>query len=512
MQFLELEPLLVEAADAMAEAGSRMGIGRIAARAATALEHATPLGVSAAVAASSYAVQDTMNKAKRIKRMFDDRFRPKRLLEDFEQSLLPAHKKSRTQASSASGMPRRPAKPAKRLKRASSKKGTTKRRTSTKKKAKAARKKVAAIRKNVVHKQQPHGSGERDDVFYMGFQHHGGRDEVLEVVVDSILRKYLLKFGISVDNPDTCIPVDATTPSMSKARIVYRSTDFDSGAIGNYVLGQTIDFDIVQYQNVVGLVALEIKTQARLGNFPVLAEFQNNVGSPIYKDRRLNDAIIQVTCSGMIKLRNITPNDSAAVDGTTAGDRFALDTNPLQGKMYTFSGDIPIVKNVLRDPESDSNAGTIAQIKDGFAKWMDAFRSKGICGQNIDSTFDPQLKADQILSTPPVGSKVFDNCRKTTNIVLAPGGSAVHKTAFSYKGTLDKFIRNCVGNGVTDYTKLGGCTWFGLEQMYSSKGEIGAGHDKIRMEYDVHNTLRCGCRLKAPEKSPATVDTNALNF
>ena len=171
-----------------------------------------------------------------------------------------------------------------------------------------------------------------------------------------------------------------------------------------------------------------------------------------------------------------------------------------------------IVKNVLRNSESASAGGSDAALTTGWAKWMDAYRAKGVCGTTIDSTSDPQLKADQILSTPPVGTMVFNNCKRSLSIALTPGGSAMHKTRFAFKGTLDKFIRNAVGNGVTDYTKLGNCTWFGLEQMYSSKGGIGGGHDKLRVEYDCHFTLRCGTRLKPPERSPATVDAGTINF
>ena len=85
-------------------------------------------------------------------------------------------------------------------KRRLAKKGPTgKRRKSAKTKKTKKVVKKTSIRKNAVHKQQPHGLANRDDILYMGFQHHGGRDEVLEVVLDSVLRKYLLQFGISVE-------------------------------------------------------------------------------------------------------------------------------------------------------------------------------------------------------------------------------------------------------------------------------------------------------------------------
>ena len=519
MQFLELEPLLAEAADALAATGARAGIGRIAAQAANLLESATPAGVAAGVAASAMAVKrpfgmltSTAKKAgKRIKRTLEDGLKPKRLLEDIEQSLSPAHKKRRTEASTP-GMARKTARAMKSRAKRVTKKTVKKKRTSTKKKAKATRKKSVGIRKNVVHRQQPHGSAEREDVMYMGFQHHGGRDEILEVVVDSVLRKYLGRFAIAVDNPDTPLPVVASTPSMSVAQMYYQPIDYDAGTIGTSAAGTQVNLDTTPYQTVVGQVALELKTQLRAGKMPHLMVFRNDQGAIVYKDKRFADVIVNPTVSCILKLRNITPNDSAAVDGATAGDRFALDTNPLQGKLYRFNGDIPIVRNALADVETDSNAGTAAQIKAGWGKWMDAYRSKGVCGTDIDATYDPQLKADQILSSPPVGQRVFNNCSKTTSIALTPGGSATHKMSFAYKGTLYKFLRNVVGNGVNDFTKLGNCTWLGLEQMYSSKGEIGSGHDKIRVEYDAHYTLRCGTKLVPAERSPSTVDSNTINF
>lgn len=512
MQFMEMEPLLAEAAEAIAATGARMGIPQTMARAATVLENLGPAGVSAGVAAGAYFAKrpfgmltDSAYKAgKRMKRVLDDGWKPKKLIGDIERSLLPAQ---------TSKMPRRAAKATKsRVKRVKGK-PVKKKRTSSKKKAKATRKtkKSTGIAKNVVHKQQPHGVAERDDILYMGFQHHGGRDEILEVVVDSLLRKYLAKFHITIDSPDVAVNVQVGTPMITQAQMIYQSQDYKLGTAGAYVPGVILNLDTTVYQLAVQQIALEIKTQAETGHLPVAMFFLNHAGEIIMKDRRLADAIVNPTVSATLRIRNITPNDSG--DPTsTAGDRFALDTNPLIGKMYQFKGDIPIVKNVLLNPESNSLVGTSADIVAGYAKWMDAYRSKGVCGTNIDSAWDPQLKTDQILSTPPVGSRVFNNCTKTVNIGLSPGGAASHVMRFSFKGTFNRFIRTVIGNGATDYNRFGACTWFGFEQKFSNKGAIGAPHDKVRVEYDAHYTMRCGSKLLPPERTPATVDTGTINF
>lgn len=519
MQFLELEPLLAEAADALAATGARMGIGRTAAQAANLLEQMGPGGVAAGVAASAMAAKrpfgmltDSAYKAgKKMKQAFDDRFTPKRLFEDIEQSLLPAHKKRRTQAETA-GMPRRPAKVVRKASKATKKRGTVKKRTSAKKKAKAKRKKsTVAIRKNVVHKQQPHGKGERDDVMYLGFQHHGGVDEILEAVVDSVLRKHLAKHNITVDNPDTELPVAASTPMISRGQLQYRVTNFDVGQTAAPEVGQIVDFEATIYQVCVQQIALEIRTKVREGKMPVQLIFTNSADQPVYKDRRFADAIVQVATVCDLKLRNITPNDSATGTETIAGDRFALDTNPLKGKMYVFNGDVPIVKNILADPESSSGPGTVPSIRTAFAKFHDRHRSKGVCGTAFVNS-DPIFQADQILCTPPVGNKVFQNCKKTINIAMGPGGSYGHRMRFSYRGTLYNFIRDCVGMSVYDNRRFGACTWFGLEQMYASKGAIGDGHDTIRVEYDASYTLRAGTKLAPRERSPTTVDAGLINL
>lgn len=504
---------IAEAAEGAGMAGT--GAGAALGAIADAMEIMTPEGLAVAAVAQTAAMTSTgqrwmRREAKRLKRVIDDRFRPKRLLEDFEHALSPAHK-SRTRTP-RSGMPRRPTKPGPRRAKKAKKVPVTKRRTSTKKKAKSKRK-TKTLTKNVVHKQQPHGQGTRDDVLYMGFQHHGGRDELMEVVVDSVFRKYLQqKFAISIDNPDVSINVAASTPMMSKLRLAYSDLNYDTGAPGSITAGTMLDLTTVKYQQMVGLAVTEIKTQAAAGKFPEGISFYNNADQIVYFDRRVGDCMVDVTCGGKIKIRNITPNDSAATDGATAGDRFALDTNPLQGKLYTFNGDIPIVKNTLREPQSDSAAGTQAQIRAAFAKFMDTTRAMGICGTTLDSSTDPPLKTKQILSTPPVGSKIWSNCKSTKSVVLAPGSAAGHSIRFGYKGSLNRFLRNVVGNGVNDYTKIGNCTWIGLEQMYSSRGGIGGGHDKIRIEYDCHYTLRCGTRLKPAERSPATVDEGTINL
>lgn len=496
-----IEELETFAEGPFAEMAGSAGLARAAGALATAAEAMTPEGIAvgllAAGAASTFTgMQSMTNSAKRVKRMFDDRFRPKRLLEDFQSSLSPAQKKRRTQAEPL--MPRRPSKKAPKARRATkrrvAKRGPTGKRKVTRK---VTKRKTSTIRKNVKHKVQPHGAGERNDVMYMGFQHHGGRDNLIQVVVDSMLRKYLDKVKINIDNPDVVLPVAASVPSASRMQLIYQATDYTTGVLAGGILGTNVDLTLVTYKALVDLVMTEIRSQYNTDRrVPVQMNVYNSSNDIVYKDRRLSDAIVNPVVTMKLNMRNITPNDTQGDN-----DRFALDTNPIQGKMYTFNGDIPMVKNTLLADAVHSTA---------YAKFMDAFQEKGICGQSLANT-DVIFQANNVMNTPPAGSSIWTNCRKTLNVALAPGGAAGHVMRFSYKGTFKKLLKQIYG-GIYEYQRIGGCTWFGFEQKYSSKGGAGAPHDLIRIEYDVHTSMTCGTRLAPPERSPATVDEQQLDY
>jgi hypothetical protein len=447
-------------------------------------------------------------------------FKSKKRGRDGDPPLLPAPRRKRTPG--VPGQPpmpprkpgKRPGRAAKRTtKRRLAKSGPTgkRKRTTNKKKVKKVKKK-SAVKKNVSVKYETHGLIQRDHVSYFGFQSTGGLDELFEIACEGVMRSLLRKFRIQVSTPDQNLSVAQSVPSVDSFKIFSRRRDYSDGT-DDGVLNDTIDLSSASYKDVVADFASKMKARAISGYFPFSMNAYNSSGTAaaneVMRDRKFGQAKISLGTVMKVKMRNITPNDG---DGT---DRFALDTNPLQGRLYKFAGDVP------RTRESIYDAG-IASL---MAKFHDRQATTGVCfGPQRAAAGDhdgvPDAAGDvmgdgKILSSPIANGKmIWSNCVSSHPVMMAPGNALVHQLKFSFNGTFVKFLQKYNTNQFT-LPNIGTCHWLGLEQVYKQKKKAASGshaadgHDHVVIEYDLDTKVSAGCAFAAAERAPREVVTTA---
>jgi len=446
-------------------------------------------------------------------------FKSKKRGRDGDPPLLPAPKRKPTPGVPGQP-PMPPRKPGKRPGRVA-KRTTTRRlaksgptgkrkRTTPKKKVKKVKKK-SGVKKNVSVRYETHGLIQRDNVSYFGFQSTGGLDELFKIACEGVMRSLLRKFRIQVQNPDQVLSITQSVPSVDQFRIFSRKRDYSDGTDDGDV-NDTIDLTSATYKTLVTQFATAMRTRAEAGYFPYYMLAFNNAGTAasneVMRDAKFGQAKISLGTAVKIKMRNITPNDG---DGT---DRFALDTNPLQGRLYKFAGDVPRTRETVYDSEVTT-----------FSKFHDRQAVTGVC-------FGPQRNASgnhtgapdaasaimgdgKILSSPIANGKmIWSNCVSTHPISMQPGQGLVHAMKYSFNGTFVKFLQKFNSLQFT-LPNVGTCHWLGLEQTYKQKkkaasgSETADGHDHVVVEYDLDTRVSAGCAFAAAERAPREVVTTA---
>ena len=518
-------PLLTTGARATTVSETLTGVGRAAATrgrlAARAVSRLAPSGEIARLTAKGVlqatAVGSAVGAAQKGLSAFG--FKSKKRRGQPDDSLSPAQKRKPNPPAERPGMP--PKKPGKRpgrvskkaAKKATKARGKTTRKPARSKKDKKKPKKRAQVKKNCSVRYETHGLIQRDDVSYFGFQSTGGLDELFEIACEGVLRALLRKFRIQVRSPDETLAIGQSVPMVDKFIVHSRLRDYSTGSDGNFV-SDTMDLNGQSYKALVLDFATKMRARTTSGHFPYFMQAFNSSGAAaaneVLRDLKFGQTNISLSAAMKVKLRNITPNDG---DGT---DRFALDTNPLQGRLYKFAGDVPRVKESVYD-----SAPSL------FAKFHDRQCVSGIM-------FGPQRNASgnhtgapdsaagimgdgKILSSPPANGKhIWSNCVASSVIAFDAGAGKAHMLKFTFNGTFVKFLQKYHVNQYT-LPNIGTCHLLGLEQLYKQKkkaasGEHAAdGHDHVVIEYDLDTKLSAGASFAAAERAPREVVTVAAH-
>ena len=392
-------------------------------------------------------------------------------------------------------------------------KAKSNRKASKRSESKKTKKKKGVSRQRLV-RYETHGLIQRDHVSYFGFQNTGGRDELLRSGCEALLKAMLRKFRIQVRTPDETLQLAQSVPSVDKFIINFRRKDFNTGS-DDAPVEDTFDLNGQNFILLVDAILASFKSRVEAGYFPYFMRAFNNGGTAasneVMRDAKFGDAKLSLASTVRVKLRNITPNDG---NGT---DRFALDTNPLQGVLYKFSGDVPLVKESIYEGVGRTQ----------WAKFHDKEAMSGLCfgpqrAGSGNHNGAPDAASDimgnnRIMSSPPKNGKmVWQNCVSSTPLVMQPGVGLEHKLKFSFTGTLQTFLHKLHGHQYK-LPRLGACHWLGLEQKYKQKTKAASGaegqseHDHVVIEYDLDTTISGGAAFAAAASAPRTVITRAAH-
>lgn len=277
----------------------------------------------------------------------------------------------------------------------------------------------------------------------------------------------------------------------------YRRTKYFDGTDGGESNGTLRNLSAATYEATVAAIGTEIRDKVANGYYPIKYQTMNSSGTVVAFYRKLGDSKLNLSVKRTIKLRNITKND----DGDH--DTNALDTNPLQGRLYKFRHDVPRVNATLY--ESDIEA---------WSKFHDRVCTAGVIfGPQRNNSGDHDgtiatattsnwfslMGTDRVLSSPPPGGRVWDNLSSSKKIGMAPGQAAKHVMAFKFTGTVRQFLAKFANSEYTP-PSIGYCHMFGLEQKY--KTDI---NDKVNVEYDCDDVFKGGCTFVREDLTPPTV-------
>ena len=370
---------------------------------------------------------------------------------------------------------------------------TQKSKRPVKKKTSSKKKPKKKVTYTVTTKQEVHGKFRRKRVSYFGFQATAGMAELFEVAADSIMRAFLKRHHVSIRDTSEEVQVSATVPAMSQMRIDYARTKYDDGTDGGAVNGTTINFGSGTYKSHVTALGIELEAKCRLGYYPRFGLTFNSAGTVVAINHKVGDAKLAISVMRSIKLRNITKNDNAGIDAN------ALDTNPLQGRLYKFRHDTPRVTPSLYETD-----------KTNFSKFHDRLCTAGVIfgpqrnasGDHDSTPIEPSIMADdQVLSSPPAGGRVWDNLSSSKKIAMAPGQAALHKMSFKFQGTIRQFLAKFATSAYETPT-IGYCHMFGFEQKFKTSDQ-----DEVNIEYDCDDVLKSSCVFVREDITPATVNT-----
>lgn len=369
-----------------------------------------------------------------------------------------------------------------------------------------------------------HGIIHRHEVSYFGFQSCGGRDEFLHAASDAVLRAWAGKFHVSITHAGAPWNTGSATDMPRAYKMYFRK--FDTNIRGEYttVTGGLSRNLTDNHAVLCDTMTKDLAEQAENGYIPYYCILYSNDAytQELYRDNKFGDMLINVTSTMQIKLRNVTKPDNET------GDLAATQKNPLMGYAYEFSGDTPLVKDVLIDSNSS-----------GITRFMHRDNDRGVClgpqnsGSNVTAPTEGRNDGDGLygtvmspntgpfasngyLGTPPAGSTVWKNCRKSHKIILPVGREVKHTLKCAYKGTLTGLMQKYNAERYR-LASIGSSFWLGLRQKFrnsttiSHTGVTDDGHDHVTVEYDVDTVIRSAARIVRPELTPAEVNHMEIN-
>ena len=367
---------------------------------------------------------------------------------------------------------------------------------------------------------ETHGCFKRNDVSYFGFQNTGGSTELMRAAAETVLKTMFRKFRIQVSNPDETLNLASAVPAVSQIKIFFRRRDYHDGIDDAAIFSQDFNLATPTFKALVESVASTFQTRAESGYFPHEVRAFNSTGvtdgNEVMRDIRFGEFKLALSVTRKIKMRNITPNDG---HGT---DRFALDTNPLQGVMYKFAGDVPRVREILYESSSalrselDSFHDSKLHRGIGLGPQRTAPNQAGHDHQGVPHDPAVIMGGGKILSSPPKSGKtIWSNCVSSTRIAMAPGLAVMHRMKYTYNGTLLNFLRKYSGVQYKLPT-IGTCHWFGLEQKFKQNLRAASGattgyHDDVTVEYDIDTVVSGGGSMATASRPPRTVHTDVYN-
>jgi len=372
------------------------------------------------------------------------------------------------------------------------------------KKFRRARKPVKTKGKFVARNYDDYGTMEKDHAWYMGFQHHGSRERLYDIIGEAVTKAMLAKIKVYPRSYDEVV----TSPDYNNALLyftrvtaagvdedVYSSVDLNGNtfkAIADNVAGK-----IHLHAHGSVTTAPTTDTVARyLHKIKLRNSTDETKASMEIKD--IGESLVIVKVKQRIRFQNITKN----IDGTQALDQAGL--NPLRGRKYVFANYRP---NLIKEVQA------VDTSIDGFMASDPAITGgDGCTGIAVVPAVGTSFPKDHRLNHPPIAKQLFTNCKASAAITMPAGCAKVESTSFSITHKMKTLIERIYYAGF-DKGAFGGCTWFGLEKAHRQAQPSGAANDdRIAIGFNREVHMYAQCRFKTQKSMLKHYDQSDLGL
>lgn len=343
----------------------------------------------------------------------------------------------------------------------------------TLKKFKKSRKPIDDKGKYVSRNYDDYGTMERDHSWWLGFQTHGGRGRLFDVIAEAVTKAVLAKIRIYPRSYSE----DIDSPEFSQATLYF--TRVLNTGVDEPVSGAAITLNGQTFQQVCASFRTQIYDQAN--GSPTTGPSTDTVARYLYKVRLANadaskafiecrdvgDSIVDVKVQQKIRFQNVTKN----IDGSNDTDQAGL--NPLRGRKYEFANFRPRLIDSVQQLPNRTNEASVSYNYDSFMISDPVLGGvEGICPMPAVGS----MAKDDPISHPPIAKQLFSNCKGSAPISLAAGAMKVEYTTFRMVHKMKTFIERIYWASF-DKGAFGGCVWFGLEKAFRQAKPSGATND-----------------------------------
>lgn len=314
------------------------------------------------------------------------------------------------------------------------------------------------------YKYEEYATITRSNVAYVGMTSVGGMARMLKPVVAQLVRKLLKLDKIHITNhqeqPE--YPTDVAYSRISWFG-QYRA---NTGTVTSALFGAHVSLGSLSFDRIVtDLTTVLVDEHKNFDQFWDITELRLTTATNtevIYRLNRLDHLLVAVKCFQTMDIQNQMRDDNGETD------KHSVLANPLKGKLYRFSDQLPRKRS------------GIAQALPFEAR--EAKYEQGIIDTGIDTNSIYQIPNSaasppvfNALFSPPTGKQIWNNCTGQVDVSVSPGQHKKFTTSFVFKGYLKTLLHKMsAGVNVTNYSKetLGSCTLLGLEPVMRTASEI----------------------------------------
>lgn len=333
------------------------------------------------------------------------------------------------------------------------------------------------LSQGVMNYKEVYGDVNDPDVVYMGYSTY---DEslIFQTMMQALLKKLFKKAGIDIDSVSREIPITAYNDSTGAIlKAIYKDS---AGNIitSNYTMlnndslntlfnkAGLSEFFVTQVRGPAGPFTTQDYQLERIGLY--------TSGDRVMAELNVMREVMQIEVFNTISIQNRTKGATA---GTGDADLERVDSQPLQGTLYEFSGGVPKARQMGYN-ENPMNA---IRLSDGI------YLQRG--AQFEDGYKEP----------PPARS--FSNCVKHSKSILQPGTIKRHYQKWYARG----YFNNLLGKWKSPLNtsivpaQLGYCP--GKSVVFCFEEVLNSGSsNKITCSYEIDK--KCGVKFITAKPTP----------